>query len=89
LISPSRRLSPLGSGDNRIDELLPSLRPEAWPRVPIPDEDLGTVAIRDIGEVGLIPMAAIEAPEDQAHASRGGVAERHRRAGCYENIETE
>jgi hypothetical protein len=41
----------------------------------------GAVPLGHFGRVGLDLMAAILAPNDQADAGGGSVAERHRRAG--------
>lgn|SRR5271165_360558 len=47
---------------------------------PVENSDLGAVAACMITGVGLDLMPAISAPDDQPHAGRSGVAQRHRRA---------
>jgi len=76
MVDASLRFLPPLAGDNHVD--LPRPTPAAHePRVPVRDRHLGTVALDHLGGVDLDPVAAIEAPDDQPHASRSGVAERH------------
>lgn len=47
------------------------------PLAPLRDRGLGAVSLRLLGGIGLDLMVAFLAPDDEAHASLGGVAERH------------
>jgi len=49
--------------------------------VPIRDGHFRAIALGHLDMVGLDLMVAIKTPDDQPHARRGGVAERHGRAG--------
>jgi hypothetical protein len=48
------------------------------PPVPVGNTHLGAVALGHFGGIGLDLAAAVEAPHDQPHMGRSGVAERHR-----------
>jgi hypothetical protein len=68
---------PLSSGHHEIDPPAPAIAADE-PLMPVGDAHLGTVALSHLGGVGLDLVPAIEAPDDQPHMGRRGVAERHR-----------
>lgn len=73
------RLSPLGAAHNHFNSSRIALAVYP-PGVPIRDGRLRTVILGHLGRIGLNLMPTIEAPNDEPHAGRGGVAEGHRRA---------
>ena len=74
------KLSPLGAGDYHVDRSTPASRAHE-PILPIENAGSRAILSRHLDGVGLDPVPARLAPNDQPHARRSGVAQRHRRSG--------
>jgi hypothetical protein len=61
-----------------VDRSAPAFRADQ-PRTPIGHRRLGTVSPRLLSRIGLNLMAAVSAPNNQAEARAGSVAQRHQR----------